>query len=343
MGRSGGGPGGVEQGSVEQESVEPGNVDRAGGSRGRAGGSRGRAGKLACAMLLAGALLAGCGGPSKLGSAAIVGDTTIPLGHVQHRISALIKEKPAAKQLLRRHKLDTAARSLVTAEVQHELIGRVARKQGLRADRALVHRQLHQPGLDRLLRNQVLDRAGYGEYVADRTKLAALARKQAPGLRVRTDIVTVGGPSKAKRLARRVAARPGDTARLMRAADPGAGIDQTVRPVQDLQLAASTPLFGTSPGTVLAFRAGEQTSTWYVARVRERTHGKPGPAARKPLDRLGPEGLSALGQRLIVPAGQRIGVRLNPRYGVWDPYGLRAVEGDGQREVTAYRVHGTGA
>jgi hypothetical protein len=40
---------------------------------------------------------------------------------------------------------------------------------------------------------------------------------------------------------------------------------------------------------------------------------------------LGDSDLAAIGQRLLQPLAEEVGVRVNPRFGVWDPVSMRVV------------------
>ena len=43
---------------------------------------------------------------------------------------------------------------------------------------------------------------------------------------------------------------------------------------------------------------------------------------------LGESDLATIGERLLQPLAEQVGVRVNPRYGVWDPISLRVVPAD---------------
>jgi hypothetical protein len=45
---------------------------------------------------------------------------------------------------------------------------------------------------------------------------------------------------------------------------------------------------------------------------------------------LGQADLAAIGQRLLQPLAEEVGVRVNPRYGVWDPVSMTVVSGEQQ-------------
>ena len=102
--------------------------------------------------------------------------------------------------------------------------------------------------------------------------------------------------------------------------------------------AAATVLFGLPVGRtrLLPARASQQ-SGWIVLRVTERQHRRrvrPGRAASR-----GQARARAIGERLLQPLSEEVGVRVNPRYGVWDPVSMRVVAADaGRRDPAARRA-----
>src|SRR5918997_1156798 len=91
---------------------------------------------------------------------------------------------------------------------------------------------------------------------------------------------------------------------------------------------ASTVLFGVPVGTVVTFQPNPQQSTWIVARVVDRRTDAPSdPAA---VNGISQAQLIAIGERLLQPTADPVGIRVNPRYGVWDPIQLRIVAEDQQ-------------
>ena len=103
--------------------------------------------------------------------------------------------------------------------------------------------------------------------------------------------------------------------------------DQTYRADTDPG-AASTVLFGVDAGTTVLFRPSPQQSSWIVARVTDRRTDAPPPADDAAAGQLGESDLVAIGERLLQPLAQQVGVRVNPRYGVWDPIQMRVVAED---------------
>lgn len=295
--------------------------------------------KLAGAVAITGALLAGCGsGPSKVDAAAIVGNQTIPLGDLQYQVTKVLADKPVARQAQQQHKMDMPTRGLLTIAVQHDLVNQVSGKLGLQADPGQVQQAMQSPQLDQTLQNQVFDRDSYAQYLTDRTKLEDLARKQAPGLQVTMDLAMVGDPNQAKDIARKIAASPQDTQQLMQSAGGKVSMGEKISPMEDLQTAVSTPLFAAKEGTVVAFPSGGQSTQWFVARVISRQQGPATKAATQQLKQVDPASLAELGQMLLAPYAQQIGVTVNPRYGVWDDLALAVAADDSQKKGFTYPV-----
>jgi hypothetical protein len=86
--------------------------------------------------------------------------------------------------------------------------------------------------------------------------------------------------------------------------------------------AASTVLFGLPPGRTAYFQPNPQ-SGWIVLRVIDR-RTQPG-ANPSAVAGLSESDLATIGERLLQPLAEQVGVRVNPRYGVWDPISLRVV------------------
>ena len=87
--------------------------------------------------------------------------------------------------------------------------------------------------------------------------------------------------------------------------------------------AASTVLFGLPIGRTAYFQPSPQQGGWIVLRVTDRKedpNADPNAAAS-----LGDSDLAAIGQRLLQPLAEEVGVRVNPRFGVWDPVSMRVV------------------
>jgi hypothetical protein len=196
------------------------------------------------------------------------------------------------------------------------------------------------------------------EALTDTYLAQALADKAAPNLAVTFDYTSIGsmpdsttgdtpkGPDAKKAafdLARQFAADPAAATKRVggdnqyeqslrqQAASQGQNVDSippltglgVVLPASQAGVLAATPLFGSAAGTVAVFPYPNQQGTWFVAVVRQRADDKP--VATEQPQTLDPATKGAIGMRQLQPYFDRLGVRVNPRYGVWDFVGMTVV------------------
>lgn len=325
----------------------------------------------ALVAVVAGALLlAGCGtGPSQVGSAAIVGDTSISIDQVQNLIDKAVREHPYAQKLASEHKLDLLGRAFVGQLVLHELLLKAAQQEGISPNYGQIDAQLAKDPLagavpansanEAQAVSQVATRArDHREELTDANLAQELADKTMPDLAVAFDYTSIGslptsdgqeppqGPAAQKAaydLGRQFAADPAAAAKRVgadnqyeqslrqQAASQGQNVDSippltgvnVVLPAAQAGVLAATPLFGSATGTVAVFPYPNQQGTWFVAVVRQRSDDKP--VATEQPQTLDPATKGAIGMRQLQPYFDRLGVRVNPRYGVWDVVGLTVV------------------
>ncbi|MEV5719426.1 hypothetical protein AB0L41_36545 [Amycolatopsis mediterranei] len=315
----------------------------------------------ALVAVVAGALLlAGCGsGPSQVGSAVIVGDRSVSLDQVQSMIDQAVREQPYAQKLAGEHKLDLLGREIVRQTVLHELTLRAAKQENLVADQAKV------AGLAAQLTPAPVTDTKQGDQVAvtqivsklrDRNEVASdvlleqeLARKVLPKLSVGADYVGISATGDNDRAARtrafglakefaddpakvqgvvQQAQQEGQQAQQTGAPGPGgysAGQAAELFGAAQYPGLAQTALFGSEKNSVVVFQAQKpQSADWFVFVIRARGTDKAVPAdqeAQKPTDAQ----LTAIGTRLLQPYLGQSGLRVNPRYGVWDLVGMNLV------------------
>ena len=283
-----------------------------------------KVGRVVAAVAAVGAVVSGCGGPVQAGSAAIVGDTTVPLEQVQTQVGTLLARVPADQR-----QQDTApslARDIVTNELLHDLLGRAAAQRGVTVTDAQVDGFIEQQGgTQALLQNSVLDVEGLRQQAHDFLIATELGRRAAPGLVVTVDLV--GSPNRADAEAKaRVLAAGGPAADALFKNSRTAQKGVRVAALTDTQNAGSV-VFGTPVGEVVAYQPDPQAATWNVFRVVSReTDARPAdPAAAAALSL---QELYLIGQRTLQPVADALAVRVNPRFGVWDEVALRVVPAD---------------
>jgi outer membrane murein-binding lipoprotein Lpp len=296
------------------------------------------------AVLAAGLLLAGCGsGPNQVQAAVLVGDHEVPIDQVQQLIDKAVQEQPAAQQLAQQHKLDQLGRAIVSQLVQHELITRAAQREHLVADQNLLGQTLAQDPLAVPVPTTGVDPSqlpvliayrtrDHREAITDQLLMQALGTKYFDKMSITFDYTSVvsdsGGAQpvsmreKAFAKTAEMAADPGAAARVIdadKAAGAETSVGEKVPAVQAPDLAA-TALFGVQPGTVVAFQPSAQQAAWIVAVVRQRDLSTPqavDQAAEPTVNQL-----VGIGQRLLEPYVDEAGLKINPRYGVWDPVAM---------------------
>jgi hypothetical protein len=298
-------------------------------------------------------LLAGCGsGPSQVGAATILGDQSFGLDRVQSMIDQAVHGQPYAQKLARENKLVLLGREIVRQAALHQLITYAAKKENLVADQAKIAQiaatlpgapvadtgQGDQLAVAQIAAN-VRDR---GERASDTYLERQLAAKFLPKLAVSADYVGfgVGDPNdpearaRAFDVAKQFAADPTKVQAAVQAAgqelqqsqqtgQPGpngfsdAGLTSVFGAAQYPAL-AETVLFGSPANSVIAFQPRMPAKPdWYVFVLRSRGTDQAVPAdgePQKPTD----DQLTAIGTRLLQPYVGESGLRVNPRYGVWD-------------------------
>ena len=281
-------------------------------------------------------VITGCGsGPNQLGAAAIVGQTVIPVERVQSQLDAALArlDREQRAQLVQSRHLDDISRNIVTLAVRHELLVEAARRERISIDEEQVTKLINAlGGVEQASRGTVISPAGFRARVRDQLIAVELGRRALDGLAVTVDYTTVTSRNDAFALARRLAEHPERARELIRAQkDAGADAMLNARLVaaENPELAAA-PVFGVPKGTVVAFPVDRSASQWLVAVVRSRTENaaaaNTGTAAVEP----DPEVLEQVGIRQLVPLAADLGVRVNPRYGIWDPMSLAVVPNENE-------------
>ncbi|MBA2324424.1 MAG: SurA N-terminal domain-containing protein [Pseudonocardiales bacterium] len=278
------------------------------------------------ALVVSGVLVAaltGCGGgPSQPGAAVIVGSTAVSLSDTQQRIDVALAKPGLIDQLrLQGNEPADISREVVTRAVQHVLLAEAARREGIGIRDDQVDAELtREGGVDELVDATIYDRVTVREAVRDQLISQALARKLLTRVAVTVDVTSAISQQDAVAKARQMAAGPAQAAAVL-AADPRAKRGQQLRASLNPQLAASI-LFGTPAGSVVAVQTSPAPDGWTVLRVTARSTTAPpvgGPGAVSQLDDAT---LDDIGRRFTQPLAGELGVRVNPRYGTWDPLRL---------------------
>jgi SurA N-terminal domain len=283
-------------------------------------------GRVAVIVAVAGAVLSGCG--DQPGTAVVVGGQAVPVDQVQGQLdTALAKHDRVAQWTAQGGTSADLARSFVTREVLHDLLARRAAQEGITVTDADVDAQLAQSGgADAVADQSWYDVAGLRTLVRDNLLAAQLAQRHVGGLAVTLDMVAATSQGDAEAKARTLAA--GGPAAEALFDDPRTAVRGTAVHAASVPDDAASVYFGAPVGSVVAFQPSPQQSTWIVFRVVDRRTDAPAdPAA---MNSISQSQLAAIGVRLLQPTADELGVRVNPRYGVWDPIQMRVVAEDAQ-------------
>jgi hypothetical protein len=285
-------------------------------------------GRVAAAVAVIGAVISGCGGPTQAGTAVFVGENAIPLEHVQTQLdAALAKEDLIAQFTAQGGSTADIARSVVTRAVMHDLLARSAAEEGIVVTDAQVDAQIAENGgAEALLDGSLFDLSVLRESVRDNLIAAQLAQREVAGLAVTADLVAAD--SRADADAKAAILRAGGAEADALFGDPNTSARDTTFDAASAPDNAATVLFGVPAGTVVVFQPNPEQFTWIVARVVDRRTDAPSDPAM--VTSISQSQLIAIGRRLLQPTADRVGIRVNPRYGVWDPVELRIVAEDQQ-------------
>jgi hypothetical protein len=184
------------------------------------------------------------------------------------------------------------------------------------------------------------DPANVRETVRDLLLEKALALKNAGSLSVTFDYVVAADRQEAQKDAAQIAANPGAIAQLINAAtlQQQASGGQNGGGAQNQKLSLAEvfaqpganvgPLFGAPANSVVTFQpSAQQSPQWIVALVRARNTDGNSPVDTSQVDLATASGI---GVSLLQPEATRLGVRISPRYGIWDAVGVQVVSGDDQ-------------
>jgi hypothetical protein len=300
--------------------------------------------------------LAACGSqPREANSAVIIGNRIVSVDDVQRRLENALNNEPAAKELAKSHKLDLVSRSIVTQLVRHELITEVAKRENLSVAEKDVDELLaaNAPPEDPVQRS-VQAAFDPKEYARDRLLIQRLGAKYQDKVEITFDGATVRSPTDAKaqatELATKIAADPAKAAEIVRAAagnDPEAQspvqpvLGQALSPISAFQIAVEnnallSPVFAAQKGAVVAFpfSSGDQGggSAWLVALISQRDNNATLPADQTAAaSQVSPQWQEEVGNRLIGPVVTELGVRVSPRYGVWDELAVAVAPSEGEK------------
>lgn len=276
-------------------------------------------GRALAAVVIAGAVLSGCGGPIQTGAAVVIGDSTISLDQAKGRIDSALAQPGVLEQARSKGEDSTdVARDVVSGQIQGNLVG---------SEAAAAHVVVSDAAVDADVAAQ-FGPAAVSQITPTireslRTQLIGieLGKRAVGATTVTVDKVDTRSRVDAERLAGILAS--GGPAADALFTDPTAkrGADYTAAANPD---DAITVLFGVPQGATVVYQASPGNATWTVAKVTARsTDGKPDEAAASGLSQ---DQLLVIGYRSAQAVAAKSDVRVNPRFGVWDAVALRVVK-----------------
>jgi SurA-like protein len=286
-------------------------------------------------VLALGLTLSACDtGPSQVGAAVIIGDQRISLDSVQARIDTVLDSPQTMGQLKEKGLgVSYASRYIIADEIEHQLLAVLAPREGLTVTDSEIDDTIEQAGGPVETARQLLtDQAHVRPVVRDQLLLHALGEKYFGKIGLSYDSVVVQNPKQARELAGEIARQPARSQELM-AAVPNAkpvlgrftstpGSDD---PQVQLQDAADAATFYAPPNSVMILAPSQDAaegSGYTVAYIRS---SAPIPGVALDTSQIP---LSKVGEYLLRPLSLQLGVRVSPRYGVWDASTMTVVPAD---------------
>lgn len=293
-------------------------------------GSRvGVVGRAVVGVLAMAVLVGGCSASAinQVGTAAFVGGTEISTEQVQDQLHTVLDKEgtQVRTQLVAGRQLDELSRQILTLLIRHELIKVAAQRERLEVTAGQVSKLLYDlGGPEEASEGTIWDAEGFREQARDQLLMAQLGRKTLNSA-VTFDYTTAATRAAAIRRAEDLAAAGRQRARELIRADVQANKDAAVAKrvvAGDDPIFAASPAFGVPKDTVVAFQLAD-TQPWLIAVIRNRAEdAEPSDQAPDP-DDLDPALLEAIGLRQLAEVAQELGIRINPRYGVWDQVNLQ--------------------
>jgi hypothetical protein len=286
-------------------------------------------------VVATGLLVGGCGS-SRIGVAAFVDGTQISQNQVhQQLVNVLGKEGPQARaELVAGHQLDDVTRKIVTLRIRHQLLDIAARRAGVTVDQGQVNRLISEVGgAQAASKGTIYDANSYRERARDKLLMVALGRFALRNSAVTVDYTTADTRTAAKKRLDELSQAGSKRARQLIDADVRAGRDAELGKrivAADDPIFATTPVFGVAENTVVAFQL-EDTKPWVIMVVKNRADRGVQPSEHAPpMDQIEPAILEAIGLRQLARVADEVGVRLSPRYGMWDPVTLQVVSDENE-------------
>jgi hypothetical protein len=297
-------------------------------------------------------LLAGCAsGPGQAGSAAIVNGSAISLDSVQTELNNQLANQPSAAAGQQANPADEA-RLIVTYAVLDQIDNAAVAKYHLNVPPQAVNEYTQElGGIDHLKQATGYTGSELQMVLHDKVVQMAYATRYLAQFQATFDVVSVPDQKAATTLAQKLAADPANARSIMTGAavsgqPPQFGvkftggqilsqqsqIDQEVQQSGGAPTPGILPLFAATPNSVLAFPIVQ--GQWVVLVVHSAdTNGSPSAQDKEAITEAHSDDLNNAGTFLLSPLAQQLGVKVSPRYGVWDPISMTVVPTLGQNGI----------
>lgn len=287
--------------------------------------------RVIAAVMAAGVVVSGCaGGPNQAGAAAIVGSEVLPMEQVQRQVQvALSADKQLARQRLAGYGGSAdglAVRQVVTSAVRGELLERAAAEQGIVVTDAQVDAAIAERGGP-----EAVERSSLGSLADARTEIRReliaieLGRRWIDRLAVTFDVAYATSEEELQQKRQQVLAGgpAADAAFATGLAERGRVADGS----STTSARILTVVGGIEPGNLLVLYPQRLGDPWTLVRITDRrTDLTVAPGGQSAAATAGDDLLYAIGVQMLRPLAERLGVRTNPRYGVWDPLAMAVVD-----------------
>ncbi len=306
-----------------------------------------RSAKLLVTGALGALLLTGCAsGPGQAGSAAIVNGNAISLDTIQTELNNYLANQPPASAGSQQQSPAQESRLILSYAVMDQIDNAAIAKYKLNVPAQAISQYTDQlGGIGRLVQGSGFTTAEVQNILRDRVVQMAYATKYLAKFQVTFDSVTVADQKTATTLAQKLSADPANArATLQAAAGANNGQAQFGTKLtggeilgQQLQIdqqsqqgggssASQTvlPLLAAKSNTVLSFPFAQ--GQWVVLVVHDaNTNATPSSSDSNALSQASSDDLYQSGTYLLSPLAQDLGIKISPRYGVWDAVGMEVV------------------
>lgn len=277
--------------------------------------------RLALAVTAATLVLAGCSNSTSLpGTAATVGGDRITVDSLQAQVDGVLAYRGQSAAV--RAQLPTVTQQVLSGDVRHLLMEKAVARTHLVVDEKAIAAQV--AALD----PKVLDGQGLAsitpsslpQFVRDQLLIAQLGSAAWDGLAVTADLTAATDQADAEAKAKRMAQSEQESQAVVAEQTAKGGQARAGYPLSPsaLEGLAGTPVFSTPVGSAVAFTLSQQ---WQVARIVTRTTtAAPSTSPDAVSSRQAkPSSTYSLGISLLQGLAGNPEVRVNPRYGNWDP------------------------